>query len=99
MKKDNAKTAEVIPMHSAPSERQTPNPAWQFYLDPVHTWAYWDQAFTKEECERIIEIGNDRTQKEAKTRVKMLKKCENQRLHGFILQTIWIGHIENLQIL
>jgi hypothetical protein len=54
-------------MHSAP-EKQTPNPAWAFNLDPVHSWAYWDKAFTKEECEKIIEIGNDRTAKEAKTR-------------------------------
>ena len=61
-------TAEVIPMHSSPEERQTPNPAWAFNLDPVHSWAYWDKAFTKEECEKIIEIGNDRTAKEAKTR-------------------------------
>jgi hypothetical protein len=60
-------TAEVIPMHSAP-EKQTPNPAWAFNLDPVHSWAYWDKAFSKEECEKIIEIGNDRTAKEAKTR-------------------------------
>jgi hypothetical protein len=54
-------------MHSAP-EKQTPNPAWAFNLDPVHSWAYWDKAFSKEECEKIIEIGNDRTAKEAKTR-------------------------------
>ena len=57
-------TAQVIPMHSVP-EKQTPNPAWVFSFDPVHSWAYWDQAFTKEECEKIIEIGNDRTQKQA----------------------------------
>jgi hypothetical protein len=31
-------------MHSAP-EKQTPNPAWAFNLDPVHSWAYWDKAF------------------------------------------------------
>jgi hypothetical protein len=55
-------------MHSAPKEQQTPNPAWAFNLDPVHSWAYWDKAFSKEECEKIIEIGNDRTAKEAKTR-------------------------------
>jgi predicted nucleic acid-binding protein len=54
-------------MHSAP-KKQTPNPAWAFNLDPVHLWAYWDKAFTKEECEKIIEIGKDRTAKEATTR-------------------------------
>ena len=69
MKKDNtAKSAEVIPMHSLPSERQTPNPAWAFNLDPVHAYAYWEKAFSKEECETIIALGNDRTQRQATTR-------------------------------
>ena len=67
MKSNTMKSAEVIPMHSAPSGHQTPNPAWQFYVDPVNYWTYWDNAFTKEECEKIIEIGNNRTQKQATT--------------------------------
>jgi PKHD-type hydroxylase len=73
------KTAEVIPMHSAP-EKQTPNPAWAFNLDPVHSWAYWDKAFTKEECEKIIEIGNDRTAKEAKTRGEDAQKVRKSEI-------------------
>jgi PKHD-type hydroxylase len=60
-------TAEVIPMHSAPEEKQTPNPAWAFNIDHVHSWAYWDKAFTDEECERIIELGDSRTQKQGTT--------------------------------
>lgn len=78
-KLENTKPAEVIPMHSAPNERQTPNPAWQFNLDPVHTWAYWDNAFTEEECEKIIAIGNDRTQRQATTRggdIEKVRKSE-----------------------
>lgn len=39
---------------------QTPNAAWPFRLDPTQNWAYWDQAFTPEECQRIIEIGESR---------------------------------------
>lgn len=30
---------------------------WPFELDNLETWAYWDLAFSKEECEKIIEIG------------------------------------------
>jgi PKHD-type hydroxylase len=60
-------TAEVIPMHSKPEEKQTPNPAWAFNLDHVHSWAYWDKAFTDEECERIIELGNSKTKKQGTT--------------------------------
>ena len=68
--KETEKSSKVIPMHSAPEEKQTPNPAWQFNLDHVHSWAYWDNAFTDEECDRIIEIGNDRTIREAKKPLK-----------------------------
>jgi PKHD-type hydroxylase len=35
--------------------------AWQFQLDPVNHWAYWDNAFTAEECQKIIEIGKSKT--------------------------------------
>jgi PKHD-type hydroxylase len=61
------KTAKIISMQNSFEEKQTPNPAWAFNLDPVHSWAYWDKAFTKEECEHIIEIGNSRTQTQATT--------------------------------
>jgi PKHD-type hydroxylase len=27
-------------------------------MDSLETWAYWDSAFTPEECRKIIEIGN-----------------------------------------
>jgi PKHD-type hydroxylase len=59
--------AQVIPIYSQ-EERQALNPAWAFNLDPVHSWAYWDKAFTKEECEQIIEIGNSKAQNKAVTR-------------------------------
>jgi len=37
---------------------QTQNAAWPFLLDKQENWAYMDNVFTKEECEKIIEIGN-----------------------------------------
>jgi predicted metal-dependent hydrolase len=80
-------------MHSAP-EKQTPNPAWAFNLDPVHSWAYWDKAFTKEECEKIIEIGNDRTiRQKPRLVVKMHRRCGSLRSHGSTLQMTWTGAI------
>ena len=30
---------------------------WPFKLDHVHEWAYWNSAFSKEECDLIIELG------------------------------------------
>lgn len=32
---------------------------WPFELDPVSTYAYWDKCFTKEECDILIDIGNN----------------------------------------
>jgi PKHD-type hydroxylase len=78
--KETEKSSKVIPMHSAPEEKQTPNPAWQFNLDHVHSWAYWDNAFTDEECDRIIEIGNDRTIREAKTRGEDAQKVRKSEI-------------------
>jgi PKHD-type hydroxylase len=37
---------------------ESKNTAWPFQIDSLQTWAYWDSAFTPEECKKIIEIGN-----------------------------------------
>lgn len=58
----------IIPMSKTSAEQVTNNSVWAFNLDPVNSWAYWDKAFSKEECERIIEIGNAKTKEQAKTR-------------------------------
>ena len=34
--------------------------AWMFESDFAQEWAYWDNVFTPEECQKIIEIGNSR---------------------------------------
>lgn len=39
---------------------QTENASWIFQTDPVNYWAYWDKAFTPEECQKIIEIGESK---------------------------------------
>jgi PKHD-type hydroxylase len=35
----------------------TTTSAWPFQKDYVEHWAYWDNLFTKEECEQIIALG------------------------------------------
>lgn len=30
---------------------------WSFQSDKIETWAFWDSLFSKEECEKIIDIG------------------------------------------
>jgi len=36
------------------------NPSWNFYLDKVNSYAYWEKVFTKEECEKIIKTAKDK---------------------------------------
>ena len=43
------------------------NSYWPLELDTVEHWAYWDNAFSKEECKKIIEIGNKNVLEEGKT--------------------------------
>lgn len=43
-----------------PTKQQTSNSAWPFQLDELNNWAYWEKAFTPEECQQIIKIGTDR---------------------------------------
>ena len=41
-------------------KNQTNNPSWNIYLDKVNTYAYWENLFTKEECEKIIKIAKNK---------------------------------------
>jgi hypothetical protein len=38
-------------------EPKIENAAWSFELDPVNAYAYWNNAFSKIECESIINIA------------------------------------------
>jgi PKHD-type hydroxylase len=41
-------------------EPKIENAAWSFELDPVNGYAYWNNAFSKIECESIINIAKDK---------------------------------------
>jgi PKHD-type hydroxylase len=49
------------------SKAQNNAPAWGFYNDTVERWAYSDNVFSKEECEKIVEIGKSYSLKTALT--------------------------------
>jgi len=36
------------------------NSSWNFELDEVEHYSYWNDAFTKEECEKIIQIAKNK---------------------------------------
>lgn len=38
----------------------TNNPSWNFYLDKICSYSYWEKAFTPEECKKIIKIAKDK---------------------------------------
>ena len=40
--------------------KKSENSSWSFKLDTVHAYAYWEKAFTPEECDKIIKIGKDK---------------------------------------
>jgi PKHD-type hydroxylase len=59
------KTEKVISMSrklkidsSAESTFISTATSWPFELDPVNTYAYWDDAFTENECDFLIALGN-----------------------------------------
>ena len=47
-------------MQNKEKTTQTENSSWIFQNDPVNYWSYWDKAFTPDECQRIIDIGERR---------------------------------------
>jgi len=46
------------------------NPSWNLEIDKVHSYAYWNSLFTKEECQKIIEIGKKKSFIKATTKKK-----------------------------
>lgn len=48
-------------------EPKIENAAWSFELDPVNSYAYWNNAFSKIECEQIINIAKDKGLVKGKT--------------------------------
>ena len=51
---------------------------WHFNPDRTEPWAYWDEAFSASECEKIIALGEAQTLKhgEAGGRVNPIRKSE-----------------------
>ena len=49
-------------------KKQSENASWTFKLDKVNLYAYWNDAFTKEECEKIIKIARNKGLVKGKTK-------------------------------
>jgi PKHD-type hydroxylase len=44
---------------------QKPNASWAFEVEKLNAWAYWDKAFTPEECKKIIDYAEQFEKKDA----------------------------------
>jgi hypothetical protein len=65
-------------------DKKTNNSSWNFYLDKINTYAYWEKAFTKEECEKIIKIAKDK----GKGTTKNKSDVRQVKFVGYILLMI-----------
>jgi len=53
------------------------NPSWNFYLDKVNSYAFWEKVFTPEECEKIIKIAKNKGLIKGITRSKTdVRECK-----------------------
>ena len=43
-----------------PKKQKFENPCWSFKSDQVNLYSYWNDAFTKKECEKIIRIAKNK---------------------------------------
>ena len=50
--------SEVIKLHEPKFE----NSSWNFEVDQTNFYAFWNNAFSKEECQSIINIAKDKTE-------------------------------------
>lgn len=67
---------------------------WNFYKDNINLYAYWDNLFTKEECEEIIKIAKNKGLKKGQTG----RKNENTTNSNIRLSDIcWLYNSDNVE--
>ena len=54
--------------------------AWPFYLDQVEEYAYWENLFTKEECEKIVKIAYKKGLTQGTTVKKEAQQIRNSKV-------------------
>ena len=60
-----------------PNKKKNKNTSWNFNLDQVNTYAFWNNAFTKKECQLIIDIAKNKDLIKGETKEKT-KVRDNQ---------------------
>jgi PKHD-type hydroxylase len=59
---------------------KTVNFAWQFNLDKINQYAYWNNFLSKEECEKIITIGISKNLEIANTKNNNINKTRDSQI-------------------
>lgn len=55
---------------------QKPNASWAFESEKLNAWAYWEQAFTPEECQKIIDYAEQFEKEDARVGNKVQLNSE-----------------------
>ena len=68
------------------------NSAWPFYVDHVENYAFYKEAFSIEECNKIISIGKNNSLEKATTLGKKTKNYRNSNIFWIYpnSETEWI---------
>lgn len=66
------------------------NTSWNFYLDKVNPYAYWEKVFTKEECEKVIKIAKK------KGFIKATTNNKNDKTNVRSSEVSWLYPNDNL---
>ena len=73
------------------------NTSWSFKTDPVSLYAYWDNAFTKEECDKIIDIANNKGLVNGKVEAMRLGKADEDQKKTRDSSISWLNPTDNLE--
>ena len=61
---------------------------WNFYLDKINSYAYWEKVFTKEECEKIIKIAKQKG---------LIKGTTKNKSDARLSEITWLYPSDNLE--
>jgi hypothetical protein len=76
-------------------ESKFENSSWNFELDQTSFYAFWNNAFSKEECQTIINIAKNKGLIKGKTRAESDVRDSTTYL-GYMQLMIWIGYFAEL---
>jgi len=87
--------ADIINLPKKEEPKKIENSAWSFELDPVNSYAYWNNAFSKIECEQIINLGKDKGLSKGSTLNDTKEKKSNKEVRDS--KVTWLYPTDNME--